>query len=128
MENASSAVGGPQLLSPQNDFDRCRDPFDDASRRDSRNEQAESWNPGGNSSTSPMGRPFNNHNTDGAANSTDMNMHGIESGVGLATLGGKKKRFVCPHCTRAFARSGHLQRHERSRLGLSSVSLTSRHE
>ena len=54
---------------------------------------------------------------DGSRNSLDMGIHGIQGGHGSSSSGlqPKKKRFVCPHCMRTFARSGHLQRHERSR-------------
>jgi hypothetical protein len=117
MESAPSALSAPQLSPPQNAFDRCRDSFDVSSRHDTSTEQVESWSLSGNSSGPPLGHPSNGHYTDGTTNGMSTNLQGAQSGGGLTTPGTKKKRFVCPHCTRAFARSGHLQRHERSRLG-----------
>jgi uncharacterized Zn-finger protein len=110
METASSALGARlhHQLRSQSPFDPYRDPFDSASRHD-RGNNAESWSSGDNS-TSPLPAGMN-----GSAN-MESGLHGIQTDDGLGPIEGKKKRFVCPHCTRTFARSGHLQRHERSRM------------
>lgn len=108
-------------------FDPYRDPFDTSSRagaggRDA-HDAAESWSSGGDNSDSPPSNSNANNNAmsaNGGAHVGDgsMAMQGIKEES--SSRGGahepKKKRFVCPHCTRTFARSGHLQRHERSRM------------
>jgi hypothetical protein len=118
MESVSSTLSASQL-NPQSPFDPYRDPFDNT-RRDttnSSNDPPESWSSGENNSNSPLGHALD---MDGSSHMhLDMNMSGMGTGDGA---GGahepKKKRFMCPHCTRTFARSGHLQRHERSRIPL----------
>ena len=108
MEGMSSTLSSSQLP-PQSPFDPYRDHFDP--QRIGGHDHPESWSSDGNNSNSPLGQS-NNHDMD---ENGDMTMHGIQGGEGSAANEPKKKRFVCPHCTRTFARSGHLQRHERSR-------------
>ena len=109
MESVSSTLSSSQL--PQSPFDPYRDHFDP--RSDAGHEHPESWSSGGNNSNSPLGQFNNNMEENG-----DVSMHGMHGGEGSTAHEPKKKRFVCPHCTRTFARSGHLQRHERSRTTL----------
>ena len=110
MDDVSSAMSSSSRLPPRSPFDSYRDHI--AHRHDGGKDHPESWGSGGNSSNSPHGRSNNNDNMD---ENRDMNLHGMQDGEGSGTHQPKKRRFVCPHCTRAFARSGHLQRHERSR-------------
>src|SRR6266496_4859119 len=122
MESASSTVSASQL-SPQSPFDSYRDPFYiSSSRRDTGN-PPESWSSEHNNSSSPLRQHSNHHNMDGSRKDIDLGNHGIQnSGDGSSSAHKpKKKRFVCPHCARTFARSGHLQRHERSRRFLQTV-------
>lgn len=122
MESAAMS-SSRSLHHPGTPFDPYRDPFDTSSRggasgRDG-HEVAESWSSGGNDSESPPSNTNANNGMNGGAHSGDgsMTMQEIKD---ESSRGGahepKKKRFVCPHCERTFARSGHLQRHERSRM------------
>jgi Zinc finger, C2H2 type len=125
MESAAMSTSRP-LHHPGSPFDPYRDPFDISSHggaggRDA--EGAESWSSGGNESESPPATTGANNGTQGMnvnggphLGDRSMAMQGVkeeESKSGAHEP--KKKRFVCPHCERTFARSGHLQRHERSR-------------
>lgn len=125
MDSVSSALStaASQLHHPHSPFDPYRDPFDLSGptggqqhhRKNSAVEEPpESWSSGGNSSVhSPLEPSVNqNHSVNGTAGAMDITMQSTD---GSAAHDSKKKRFVCPHCTRTFARSGHLQRHERSR-------------
>lgn len=124
MESAAMSTSRP-LHHPGSPFDPYRDPFDTSSHagaggRDA--EVAESWSSGGNESESPPANTNSNKaqgmNMNGGAHSGDrsMAMQGVkEEPSRSGAHEPKKKRFVCPHCERTFARSGHLQRHERSR-------------
>ena len=123
MESAAMTSSRP-LHHPGSPFDPYRDPFDTSSSRGGAggrdgHEGAESWSSGGNDSESPTSNTNANAAMNGGAHSGEasMAMQGIkdESSRGGAQEP-KKKRFVCPHCERTFARSGHLQRHERSRM------------
>ena len=111
-----SSLSHHHRLPEQSPFDQFADPFDLANRHDPHNnganpERPESWSSGENNDDSPLGD--SGHDMDGATGGAA----GANRGEGIAVHAGepKKKRFVCPHCTRTFARSGHLQRHERSR-------------
>ena len=126
MESAAMSTSRP-LHHPGSPFDPYRDPFDTSSHggaggRDA--EVAESWSSGGDDSESP---PANTNasngtqdiNVNGGGHSKDRStaMQGVkEESSRIGAHEPKKKRFVCPHCERTFARSGHLQRHERSRM------------
>lgn len=131
MESAASTLTNSHQLhhhhqQPQSPFDPYRDPFDNSTRTDQEHDPAnddvpESWSSGGNNSDrSPL--PLNTHHThQNGTNGTNgatmiVDMMGIKQEGGYKQPEPKKKRFVCPHCTRTFARSGHLQRHERSRM------------
>src|SRR5271167_296335 len=117
MESASSTFSASRLAS-QSPFDPHRDPFHiSLSRRETgNNDPHESWS-SENNSNSLLGQHSNHHDMDESMNNLDMGMHGIQRGDRSSSSAHtpKKKRFVCPHCTRTFARNGHLQRHERSR-------------
>ena len=126
VSSALSTAAGSQLHHPHSPFDPYRDPFDLSSstgghqqpRKNSAVEEPpESWSSGGNNSVhSPLEASVNqNHSVDGTGGAIDIKMQSTD---GSAAHDSKKKRFVCPHCTRTFARSGHLQRHERSRRPL----------
>lgn len=123
MESALSAAP------PESPFDPYRDPFDISSRRDTlsaANDAQESWGSRDNNSNSPLEHHHEMNNRNNSNNNGgDMGTHGIhhqhqsargDGGSLTAAHEPKKKRFVCPQCTRTFARSGHLQRHERSRI------------
>jgi hypothetical protein len=102
---------------PQNPFEPYRHPFDSSSRRDTNNnDPPQRWNSGDNNSNSPLGNhqdmDIGSGNDMGGTHRTQHHHHPSQRVVAREP---KKKRFVCPHCTRTFARSGHLQRHERSR-------------
>jgi uncharacterized Zn-finger protein len=130
MESAASLSSSHQLhqLHQQQStgpFDPFRDPFESNSRGDQEHDGGnddvpQSWSSGGNNSDrSPL--PLNNHRngTNGLNGSgMDTEMQGVKIEAGQKLPEPKKKRFICPHCTRTFARSGHLQRHERSRIPL----------
>ena len=105
----SSTLSSSQLL-PQSPFDPYTDHFDP--QRNGGRDHPESWSSGGNNSNSPLGQSNNIHDVD---DNGDMSMLGMRGDEGSTVREPKRKRFVCPHCTRTFARSGHLQRHERSR-------------
>src|SRR5579859_2570110 len=107
MESASSAMNASQLhpsLSEHSPYDPYRDHFDASSSRHA----PESWSSGRNDSPSPQGNGNMNDNIGGGMDSM-QGLQGDENGP----IGGRadkiKKRFICPHCTRTFARSGHLQ-------------------
>jgi uncharacterized Zn-finger protein len=100
-------------LPAQSPFDQFADPFDLANRRDSGADadRPESWSSDGeNNDDSPLGDSAHDSAMDAPAG-----LAGGANGARAKAGEAKKKRFICPHCTRTFARSGHLQRHERSR-------------
>jgi len=121
MENAPSTLTSRHVHS-KSPFNQFRDPFlkrENGSIHTSTS-QGDPWSPGDNitNANSPLDLTGNDI---GLERDMDVGMDisvSTHNGSGSATPGGhesKKKRFVCPHCTRTFARSGHLQRHERSR-------------
>ena len=103
----------------QGPSDTFRHPLDMTSRPDSPNgpsptglDRPRSWGSGAANGAVPL-EDFP-HGMDGRAATSDE--HTVGHGVTSTAPEPKKKRFVCPRCTRAFARSGHLQRHGRSRI------------
>jgi Zinc finger, C2H2 type len=117
MDNVPSTSGSPQGRSAT--FDPFRpDPFDLNHETAPPPESSESWSSGGNNNSMqspPPGEasPVNvRKRQNGGTHDNDMDARQNDG----TRPESKKKRFVCPHCTRTFARSGHLQRHERSRL------------
>jgi len=118
MENAPSALTSRHVHA-KSPFNQFRDPFlkrENGSLHPSTS-QDDPWSPGDNNTNSNSPLDLTGKEIGGE---TDMDI-GMDVGVSTQNGSGsghetKKKRFVCPHCTRTFARSGHLQRHERSRM------------
>ena len=107
MATSNSTTSLTSARTPASPFDPYRDPFDTTDSR--RDEHQGSWRSGGNNVNSASGQQ----------NEMDIQPLGDgASGKVSEAHEMKKRRFVCPHCARTFARSGHLQRHERSRISL----------
>ena len=115
MESASTALSSSVVHPALSPFDPYQDPFEATTsvpnRRGSvEDTHPESWSSGGNNAHSPLDQSGNPGSVNGNSGKMDI----VTDAVSAQEQ--KKKRFVCPHCTRTFARSGHLQRHERSRM------------